>query len=203
VVLHPSYFIDIVSLSYLFHSEKVIFERHDSYVKQTYRNRCYIAGANGRLALNIPIIHEQKTNSLPYQEIRIDHSQPWATNHIKSIKSAYKSSPYFEFYEDSLEVLFDRIPDLLMDWNMLTTDWVLKKMQIDTDLNFTSSYQSDPLAERLVTAKKKPLIELPNHIQVFQEKHGFIYPLSSLDLLFNLGPASRAYLKSTTKHLNG
>ncbi len=203
MVLHPSYFLDLISLYHLYHADRLILEVHDSYVKQTYRNRCYIAAANGKLALNIPIIHEQKKDSVAYGDIRIDHSQPWATNHLKSIKSAYQSSPYYEYYEDELVLLFSEIPEKLMDWNIKTMGWLFHHLQIVRQFEFTTSYEANSLAEKLITAKRKPDTLLPDYIQVFQERYGFVYPLSSLDLLFNLGPAARVYLANLPKPLYG
>ena len=110
IIIHPSYFVDVIALVHIHKSSSLLLETQDSYVKQTYRNRTYIAAANGKLALNIPVIHQKKGNSVPYNSIEIDHSQNWATTHLKSIKSAYYSSPYFEYYQDDLEILFKDIP---------------------------------------------------------------------------------------------
>lgn len=199
MILHPSYFIDVVSLIHVFHhANSITFETHDSYVKQTYRNRCYIAAANGKLGLNIPIIHQNKGGSVPYKSIEIDHSQSWATQHLKSIKSAYRSSPFYDYYEDDLKALFEDIPDLLLDWNLITYEWCLKQLQVPIDYQFTVRYHNDLLAERLITAKKPPLLSIEPYMQVFQEKHGFISGLSAMDLIFNLGPSARVYLTQST-----
>lgn len=196
MILHPSYFIDVVSLLHVFkHTDKVIFEKHDSYIKQTYRNRCYIAAANGKLALNIPIVHQKKGNSVPYSSIQIDHSQAWATQHLKSITSAYKSSPFFDYYVDDLASLFQEIPETLMEWNIKTYLWCMKQLYVPIDsIRYTSSYQQDPTAHHLITAKKTSSFKQEKYMQVFQEKHDFIPELCVLDLIFNLGPSARVYL---------
>ncbi|WP_240642471.1 WbqC family protein [Nonlabens xiamenensis] len=196
--LHPTYFTDVQSLVRVYHSSHLLLERHGSYVKQTHRNRCYIAAANGRLALNIPVIHQGKGHSVPYNTIQIDQSQNWSSNHLKSITSAYRSSPFFEYYEKELKQLFSEIPPLLFDWNIKTHNFLLDQMGIAKDHHFTVVFQKDVLAERLVDAKAKPLSEIDPYIQVFQEKHGFMQGLCGLDLLFNLGPACTAYLKEQT-----
>lgn len=194
LVLHPSYFIDVVSLVHLYHSDIVVLEKQDSYLKQTYRNRCYIAAANGKLALNIPIIHQKSGDSVPYSSIEIDHSQDWATQHLKSIKSAYNSSPFYEYYEADLIQLFEDVPQYLMEWNIKTMFWVLDLLSISKKFEETKVYLDNHRAKQLVTAKQAPILSLNPYIQVFQEKHGFINTLSSLDLLFNLGPSSGVYL---------
>jgi hypothetical protein len=196
IIIHPSYFVDVIALVHIHKSSSLLLETQDSYVKQTYRNRTYIAAANGKLALNIPVIHQKKGNSVPYNSIEIDHSQNWATTHLKSIKSAYYSSPYFEYYQDDLEILFKDIPISLIEWNIKTLHFLLEHMQLHREIRITQDYQNDPLAMRLIDAKDRPLMHISPYIQVFQEKYGFTQPLSGLDVLFNLGPASGAYLKN-------
>jgi hypothetical protein len=196
IIIHPSYFVDVIALVHIHKSSSLLLETQDSYVKQTYRNRTYIAAANGKLALNIPVIHQKKGNSVPYNSIEIDHSQNWATTHLKSIKSAYYSSPYFEYYQDDLEILFKDIPTSLIEWNIKTLHFLLEHLQLHREIRITQDYQNDPLAMRLIDAKDRPLMHISPYIQVFQEKYGFTQPLSGLDVLFNLGPASGAYLKN-------
>jgi hypothetical protein len=196
ICIHPSYFVDVITLIHIHKSEVVVLETQDSYVKQTYRNRTYIAAANGKLALNIPIIHQKTGHSISYNAVEMDLSQTWATTHLKSIKSAYYSSPYFEYYQDDLETLFKDIPNSLIEWNIKTLHFLLKNLQLHKEIKVTQEYQNDTLAHRLITAKGTPLITLDSYIQVFQEKHGFSQPLSGLDLLFNLGPAAGHYIKS-------
>ncbi|AGC77980.1 WbqC-like protein [Nonlabens dokdonensis] len=196
LIIHPSYFPDVISLIHIHKATQLAFEVHDSYVKQTYRNRTNIAAANGKLSLNIPILHQKKGHSVPYKTIEIDHSQSWKSNHLKSIKSAYYSSPYFEYYQDELEQLYEDIPELLLDWNVKATMFLLEQLNIDKEIRNTSTYSNDSKAKQLITAKAKQTIILDPYIQVFQEKHGFLQPLSGLDLLFNLGPAAGSYLKS-------
>ncbi|AUC79761.1 hypothetical protein CW736_10495 [Nonlabens sp. MB-3u-79] len=196
IIIHPSYFVDVIALVHIHKSSSLLLETQDSYVKQTYRNRTYIAAANGKLALNIPVIHQKKGNSVPYNSIEIDHSQNWATTHLKSIKSAYYSSPYFEYYQDDLEMLFKDIPTSLIEWNIKTLHFLLEHLQLHREIKITQDYQNDPLAKRLIHAKDRPLMHISPYIQVFQEKHGFTQPLSGLDVLFNLGPATGAYLKN-------
>ncbi|MBF4984976.1 WbqC family protein [Nonlabens mediterrranea] len=195
LILHPSYFIDVVSLVHLYHSNQIILEVNDNYVKQTYRNRCYIAAANGKLALNIPIIHQKSGGSVPYKSIEINRSEDWATQHLKSIKSAYNSSPFYEYYEADLQELFSDIPQFLMDWNLKTFHWILNLLKISKPIITSAEYLDDTKARQLVTAKQAPILLTRSYIQVFQEKHGFLNALSALDLIFNLGPSAGVFLK--------
>ncbi|AZQ44266.1 WbqC family protein [Nonlabens ponticola] len=193
-IVHPGYFMDVLTWSKLIRSDTITLDLGDSYVKQTYRNRCYIAAANGQLALNIPIVHQGKKESVSYADIDIDQSQPWKSQHLKSIASAYKSSPYFEYYQDDLIKLYDQEINSLQQWNLACVHWVAKQLHMDQPIVQNPIYQFDSQATYLITAKKQYLEKLPPYIQVFQEKHGFVQHLSILDLLFNLGAASRVYL---------
>lgn len=196
LVLHPSYFIDVVSLVHLYHTDRLILEAHDNFIKQTYRNRCYIAAANGKLALNIPIVHQKSgRSSVPYNSIYISTTDDWATLHLKSIKSAYNSSPFYEYYEADLHQLYSNIPDKLIDWNIKTLNWLLDLLLISKKIERSTNYLDDLTARQLVTAKQAPILSLAPYMQVFQEKHDFINGLSGLDLLFNLGPSAGVYLK--------
>jgi hypothetical protein len=198
LTIHPGYFMDVVSWIYIIQSDRVILDLHDSYVKQTYRNRCYIAAANGKLSLNIPIIHQGGSASPAYRSIIIDNDQHWAQNHFKSLRSAYKSSPFFEFYEDEIRALYVNVPASLMEWNIKLMNWIARKLYISFDPSEALDYQKDQLATYLITVKKDHTTSLEPYIQVFQEKHGFLPHLCILDVLFNLGPATRAYLLHQT-----
>ncbi len=196
LILHPSYFIDVVSLVHLYHCNQLTLETHDNYVKQTHRNRCYIAAANGKLALNIPIVHQKSGHSVPYNSIEINQTDDWATQHLKSIKSAYNSSPFYEYYEADLHDLFSDIPKLLIDWNIKTLKWTLHLLHITKSIISSEEYLDDIRARQLITAKQDPILSTDSYIQVFQEKHGFLNGLSAIDLLFNLGPSAGVYLKA-------
>lgn len=195
LTLHPSYFMDVVTLAHVYHSRVVIIDVNDSFVKQTYRNRCVIAAANGELTLHIPIIHQGSKSSVAYSTIAIDDSQSWASNHLKSIGSAYRSSPYFEYYEQDLRDLFSNIPSDLASWNIKTMKWLCNLLYIAPEWKMAPEYTHDAIGTYLITAKKNYKESLPQYMQVFQEKHGFMEHLSALDILFNLGPSARDYLK--------
>ena len=104
-LLYPTYFPNVASYIVMAKTEKIEFEVQDSYQKQTYRNRCYIYGANGKLGLHIPVQYSQN-NRQNTSEILIDNTTNWQSIHWKSIESAYKTSPFFEYYEDDLTSLF-------------------------------------------------------------------------------------------------
>ncbi|WP_196885002.1 WbqC family protein [Aureivirga sp. CE67] len=200
-IIHPSYFGSIAEYAVFAQSEKVIFENFDNYQKQTYRNRCYIYGANGKLNLNIPIKHIKTDGKKLTKDILIDNSFHWSKQHIKSLQSAYRTSPFFEFYEDDLIEVLEKKHDFLIDLNLETNAFIQDALQIEIPTEKTEEYMrtyedSDILDFRhLVNAKKQPEFDFKTYVQVFDDKCGFIPNLSILDLLFMEGPNSISFLE--------
>lgn len=201
IILHPTYFPSIAHFVTIAQSQEVFFEAHDNYVKQTYRNRCYVYGANGKLALNIPVIYSQK-NRQKYRDVKIFNEENWQSLHWKSLLSAYKTSPFFEYYEDELQPLFTEKADYILDFNLKCFEVICDCLQLELNISKTKSYQKsieDKTDFRhLVNAKKETLCNFETYTQVFSNKHGFISNLSILDLLFNEGPNALNYLESQT-----
>ena len=198
VLLGHTYFPSIANFILLVNSEKVWFEVCDNYEKQTYRNRAYIFGANGKLALSIPVNYTQKNRQL-YKDVQISHVTPWQSIHQKSIESAYRSSPFFEYYVDDLEPLFVKKPKFLLDHNIQCLEVILDCLQLSIDLKSTSTFEKKPkhyIDYRGLIEVNSEVEAFENYTQVFSEKHGFISNLSILDLLFNEGPNTLNYLKS-------
>ena len=126
------YFPSIEYYAHLVQSEGYIFEREDNFRKQTYRNRAYIYGANGKLALNIPIQH--KNGSRSYKDTQLANETDWQLNHLKSLKTAYQSSPYFEYYEDKFTPLFKEKEQFLFDFNLKCFQVVNQLLKIEVEL---------------------------------------------------------------------
>lgn len=199
-VLCPAYFAPIAHWIPLANGARIVWETHDHYQKQTYRNRTYIAAANGKLMLNIPIKHTKKGVHQKSHEVRIENDFPWQQQHWKSLESAYRSSPFFEFYEDDLKPLYTTPAHSLLKFNQQCIRWVYEALQLQIEEQTTDSYQKKLASDMVdardwVTAKRKKLIPLPDYMQVFSEKNGFAPNLSILDLIFNEGPQAIDYLK--------
>lgn len=199
IVIHPTYLPNIAHFVAIIQAKHTCFEMDDNFQKQTYRNRAYIYGANGKLSLNIPVIHTQKERQ-KYRDVKIYNADKWQSNHWKSLESAYRTSPFFEFYEDDIAPLFQTKADFLLDFNMKCIEAIRDCLQLEINASETHEYQkdiSDKLDMRyLVNAKKeKPKLFDP-YTQVFNDKYGFISNLSILDLLFNEGPNSIYYLQN-------
>ena len=180
-------------------AKDVVFEVDDNFLKQTYRNRTYIYGANGKLAINIPVVHSQK-NRQKYRDVKIFNEEKWQSLHWKSLLSAYRTSPFFEYYEDDLQPLFNSKVDYILDFNFKCFEVICDCLQLELNISKTNNYQSKvENAEDfryLVNAKKETPQSFETYTQVFNNKHGFIDNLSILDLLFNEGPNALNYLET-------
>ena len=180
----------------------VVFEVEDNYQKQTYRNRMYVYGANGKLILNIPIKHSKSsTGHQKYKDVRIENNFPWQKQHWKSLETAYRTSPFFEFYEDDLRPLFEEKQEWLMEFNFKTIEIVADLLQFDVSAEKTTSYQKVCPAHQtdlraLVNAKQTLIEPFEPYTQVFDSKFGYLNDLSILDLLCNEGTNALTYLRA-------
>ena len=190
ILIHPNYFPNIHQFSHLIKADHILFEVSDNYQKQTYRNRTYIYGANGKLGLFIPIIHTHKNREL-FKDIKISYESDWMDLHLKSLQSAYRSSPYFEYFEDDFINLFSKKEKYLVDFNMKCIDLISELLDLNLNYKLTNSFKENPKntidLRGLSIARKEKFINTPKYLQVFESKHGYLPNLSVLDLLFSEG----------------
>ena len=192
----------------------VYIEACENYQKQSYRNRCRFYAADGVQTLSFPVVHEGGTYKHPVKDVKIDYSTPWLQQHKRAIVSAYRTSAYFEYYQDELFEILDSMPEKLLDLNMALLKFFIEKTGIKVDLRLTSEYSSDGSVrtdagdvvvcedlrgvihpKRQNTILHDLALEKP-YFQVFAPKYGFNPDLSIMDLLFNEGPDSILYLKN-------
>ena len=180
-------------------------EQYDNYNKQSYRNRCIIYGANGPVKLVIPIKRMRGNKNL-VKDITIDYDTDWRRLHWKGIVSAYNSSPFFEFYRDSIEPFYTGKYEFLVDYCFSITSQLINLVDIDANPVLTDEFlfpedQQIDLDFRFIhpkmDLKEDKYFKIMEYKQVFSEKYGFIPNLSILDLIFNLGPETKGYLKKT------
>lgn len=197
-------------------------EASENYQKQSYRNRCHFFSASGMQSLSFPVVHGENGCSLPIREIKVDYSVPWVRQHKMAIVSAYKTSAFFEYYQDELFSILDSRPGTLWELNMSLILFFVRKIGIPVELvpteDFTASegvvgegiWKDLPYNAALDAVDLRQVIhpkrtddimmrlgkEKP-YFQVFARKHGFIPNLSIMDLLFNEGPDSVSYLIRT------
>lgn len=200
-LIHPTYFPSIAHFVAIANTDELVFETDDNFLKQTYRNRAYVYGANGKLTLNIPVIHSQK-NRQKYRDVKIFNEEKWQSLHWKSLLSAYRTSPFFEYYEDELQPLFEKKTEFILDFNLKCFETITECLQLDVNTSKTETYKEATADTNdfrfLVHAKKEQPQNFETYTQVFSNKHGFIPNLSILDLLFNEGPNALNYLESQT-----
>ena len=136
------------------------------------------------------------------KDVRIFNSDNWQKQHWKSLLSAYKSSPFFEYYENEIEHLFLEKADFLLDFNLKCFKVICDCLQLELITTKTSTYHKtleDKVDLRhLVNAKKDSNYHFTKYTQVFNSKYGFIENLNIIDLLFNEGPNALNYLESQT-----
>ena len=201
MLLHPTYFPNIAHFVALIKSKEVVFEVCDNYQKQTYRNRSDIYSANGKLLLSVPVSYTQKLRQKT-KDVLISSVDDWQSKHLKSFDSAYRMSPFYEFYIDDLMPIFKTEFKYLLDLNLKCFELLTKalELEISTRLSedFTKPDNSSYDFRNLVNTKKNNAFQFNKYTQVFTEKHGYINNLSILDLLFNEGPNAINYFESQT-----
>ena len=187
---------------------EVYIEACENYQKQSWRNRCRYYAADGPQYLNFPIVHEG-THELPIREIKVDYSTPWLLRTERAIASAYESSAYFDYYKDELFGILESRPGTLFELDLEIIRFFLRKTGVAANIHLTDEYvpvgETSPYGrdfrgllhpKRPDTVLKDLGLEKP-YFQVFARKYGFIPNLSIMDLLFNEGPESILYLKTT------
>lgn len=199
IIIHPNYFPNIHQFTKIIKAKKILFEVSDNYQKQTYRNRTYIYGANGKLGLFIPVVHAHKNREL-FRDIKISYETNWMALHLKSLQSAYRSSPYFEYFEDDFIELYSIKEKFLVDFNIKCINLISKLLDVDIShvksKNYKESYTDHTDLRNLSIARKEKEYVTPNYIQVFVSKHGFLPNLSILDLLFSEGNNSNLLINN-------
>lgn len=200
-LLTSTYFGPVQWYQKLNQSDCCLIERHDHFVKQTYRNRCVIATTSGLQALTVPIERYEGAHC-EMRDIRISDHGSWRHLHWNALQSAYGESPFFEFYADDLRPFFERRWKFLFDFNTAITRKMCELLDIHPQIAFTEAYAS--AEEEGVTDFRdaiRPKHPLPDdgfrprrYYQVYEQKHGFQPNLSILDLLFNEGPEAILYL---------
>ncbi|MFZ4932124.1 WbqC family protein [Chryseobacterium sp. Mn2064] len=174
---------------------EVVLEQFENLPKQTYRSRANIYGANGKLSLIIPMVHNGKR---VIKDIEISYREDWRTLHWKSIKTAYQSSPYFEYYEDKFRKIYDLKEKFLLDFNLKGLEIIQQILKTEKAHSLNEEYIRNPEAvdfREKFSAKQSSEFEMEEYYQTFSDKFGFLEDLSVLDLVCNKGPESLAYIK--------
>lgn len=178
----------------------ICWEIQDNYQKQTYRNRNYICTDNGKHLLSIPIQHIGSSQGhQKHKDIKLENSYKWQRQHWRTLQTAYRSSPFFEFYEDEISVLYLKEYTYLLDFNLKTIEIICDCLQLKMPTDKTIKYEPK-LHEMndgrfLASAKNEILFHQKEYAQVFDNRNGFVENTSVLDLLFNEGTNAPTYLQ--------
>ena len=206
VYLPSAYLAPVQYYAKLYQYNKVYVERYDNYVKQTYRNRCVIAAADGPLALTIPTEKSDSPKCL-MKDVRISDHGNWRHVHWNALVAAYRHSPFFEYYADDFRVFYEKKFPFLWDFNQEICSLVCGLIDIHPEMEGTTDYRTAFAADEddfreLIHPKHDwngtdaAFVPKP-YYQVFQAKSGFLPNLSIADLLFNMGPESLLVLRDS------
>ncbi|MDA9373438.1 WbqC family protein [bacterium] len=195
-IMVPPYFGPISYWKQIINSN-ILWDVHQNYVKQSYRNRTFIHSANGLHKLTIPVKHSKI--KFPMLNAEIDNKIAWQKNHWRSIQTAYSSSPFFEFYKDSLEQVYNMKYTYLVKFNFdmikLVFEWLDIEIKLKLSKEYKVVYDNSLDLRKKIENQKHSISKNKIYNQVFFEKNGFLNDLSIIDLIFNEGPNSLSYLK--------
>ena len=207
ILLSTACFPPVQYFSKLVQFEQVYLEHCENFIKQTYRNRYEILGANGAISLVVPVV-KGRGRKIKIRDLRISYDTDWQRNHWRTIFSAYNSSPFFEFYQDDIQPFFEKPWEFLFDFNLQILETLCGLLEIDPNLVLTEDFEQVPegtLNFREAISPKKhrtendpPFFPQP-YTQVFHDKFGFVPNLSILDLLFNEGPNSLNVIEASSQ----
>jgi hypothetical protein len=197
ILVSTAYLPPVEYISMISQADEVLVELEENYLKQSYRNRCYILSAHGPQLLSVPVCMGSQ-HKTPLKEIRIDYSKRWQQVHLRAMTAAYSSSPYFQFYFENIEKIISKKTDFLIDLNMELTETVLKMLKLNISLTQTTHFE--PIGEAAndfrykISPKKKSQFIVKEYMQVFNTFNRTDHRLSIIDLVFNMGPEAVDYL---------
>ena len=197
ILVSTAYLPPVEYFSLLSRAEEVLIEREENYLKQSFRNRCYILSAHGPQLLSVPV-YLGSLHKTQLKDIRIDYSKRWQQVHIGAIKASYSASPYFQFYFENIEKVISKKTVFLIDLNTELTETVINMLKMKTQLRFTSQFETPAESENdfryRISPKKESGFRVKEYLQVFNNVNGFVHGLSIIDLIFNMGPEAVDYL---------
>jgi hypothetical protein len=202
LLIESQYFPNISFYKTLNNHENLLIEQFEHYQKLSFRNRCYIAGPNGSILLSVPLARGKNQRTV-MKDVRISYADSWQALHWKTLVSAYRRSPWFEYYEDELGALYEKEVNFLLDWNLLCLEWANKIIGVTTPVTLTEAYRKTYEPDNLITdarnlirpTEKQIEEDTVRYTQVFQDRVGFLPDLSILDLIFCEGKRSLELLK--------
>ncbi len=200
VLAHPLYLAPVPLYAKLYSADTLVVDDLSPFVKQTYRNRALIAAESGAQALTIPVVHDG--GKVAMRDVRVSEHGNWRHQHWNAIVSAYRKSPFFEYYADDFARFYEERDGFLMDFNLRLHAVVCELLGLERGVRFLSDGASELLEEQFDMrniAEPKVLVSMSEccqpYYQVFAGRNGFIPSLSIIDLLFNTGPEGLLVLR--------
>ena len=199
VLAHPLYFAPVPQYVKLYSADALVVDDVSPFVKQTYRNRAVIAAERGEQALTVPVVHDG--GKVAMRDVRVSEHGNWRHQHWNAIVSAYRKSPFFEYYADDFAHFYEERDGFLLDFNLRLHGVVSELLGLDRGVKFLSDEVADAAVDLRRIAEPKALASLNEcglpYYQVFAGRNGFIPSLSIIDLLFNMGPEGLLVLRDS------
>jgi len=196
ILITPTYFPSIAQYIALVNTKNATLEVCENYQKQSFRNSTFINTDQGKATLTVPVIYSQKKGHILTKNIEIANEENWQKQHLKTLETAYNSSPFFEFYIDDLTPIFTEKFDNLLTLNLKTIAIINTLIELETTISKTKEYEMNPKATDLrflANRRKAKTYAFDKYTQVFGSE--FEANLSVLDLLFMEGPNALLYLE--------
>ena len=198
---HPLYLAPIPLYAQLYRCDTLVINGDEPFVKQTFRSRAVIATENGTQALTIPVVHDGGRTAM--RDVRISEHGNWRHQHWNAIVSAYRKSPFFDYYADDFAKFYTERDGFLMDFNLRLHSVICELLGLDREVKIVNSHDiacttTDlrDIAEPKALTNIEGYTALP-YYQVFAQRNGFIPNLSIVDLLFNMGPEGLIVLRDS------
>ena len=195
-IFPTAYLPSIEYMSLFLKTENATIELFETYQKQSCRTRCNVLTANGVQTLTVPVIKTNGNHTLT-KDIEISYKESWQQVHLRCLESAYRKSAYFDYYFPYLEKIYKQKFNTLIELNEFSMKAILKLLKVKKEILYTTDFEkiTDEKDYRIALSKNEVnKIEMPEYYQVFSDRHGFVSNLSIIDLLFNEGPNSTAFL---------
>ena len=204
ILTHPLYLAPVPLYAQLYAADALVLDDVSPFVKQTYRSRAVIATENGMLPLTIPVVHDGGKTAM--RDVRISEHGNWRHQHWNALVSAYRKSPFFEYYADDFAHFYEERDGFLMDFNIRLHNVVSALLGLEREVVFLSGGAVDTglVIDLRRVAEPKALdtiggVALQPYYQVFAGRNGFIPSLSIVDLLFNAGPEGLLVLRDSVR----
>lgn len=200
VLTHPLYLAPVSLYAQLYAADTLVVDDVSPFVKQTFRNRAVIATENGAQSLTIPVVHDG--TKVAMRDVRISEHGNWRHQHWNAMVSAYRKSPFFEYYADDFAHFYEERDGFLLDFNLRLHAVVSELLGLERNVRLMSDEAVDGVVDLRRIAEPKALesvegIALQPYYQVFAGRNGFLPALSIVDLLFNMGPEGLLVLRDS------